>query len=77
MANTRRLNKLSHGRHLSVGPSQPESSQLVDITEDKMKLLYDAFTEPEPHYPDHQGRQAEADRGVLKEENHHHWRYGT
>jgi nitrous-oxide reductase len=44
------LNKLSHGRHLNVGPSQPESSQLVDITEEKMKLLMDAFTEPEPHY---------------------------
>jgi nitrous-oxide reductase len=44
------LNKLSHGRHLSVGPSQPESSQLVDISEEKMKLLADAFTEPEPHY---------------------------
>ncbi|HYK42109.1 MAG TPA: Sec-dependent nitrous-oxide reductase, partial [Thermoanaerobaculia bacterium] len=44
------LNKLSHGRHLNVGPSQPESSQLVDISEEKMKLLYDAFTEPEPHY---------------------------
>jgi nitrous-oxide reductase len=44
------LNKLSHGRHLSVGPSQPESSQLVDISEEKMKLLLDAFTEPEPHY---------------------------
>jgi nitrous-oxide reductase len=44
------LNKLSHGRHLSVGPSQPESSQLIDITEEKMKLISDAFTEPEPHY---------------------------
>ncbi len=44
------LNKLSHGRHLSVGPSQPESSQLIGIAEEKMKLLYDAFTEPEPHY---------------------------
>lgn len=44
------LNKLSHGRHLSVGPSQPESSQLIDITGDKMKLLSDAFTEPEPHF---------------------------
>jgi len=44
------LNKLSHGRHLSVGPSQPESSQLLDISEEKMKLIYDAFTEPEPHY---------------------------
>lgn len=44
------LNKLSHGRHLSVGPSQPESSQLIDISGEKMKLIYDAFTEPEPHY---------------------------
>ena len=34
------------GRHLSVGPSQPESSQLVDITEEKMKLLYDASPSP-------------------------------
>ena len=44
------LNKLSHGQHLNVGPSQPESSQLIDITGDKMKMLYLAFTEPEPHY---------------------------
>lgn len=44
------LNKLSHGRHLNVGPSQPESSQLINIAGEKMKLLYDAFTEPEPHY---------------------------
>ncbi|MHB1051108.1 MAG: Sec-dependent nitrous-oxide reductase [Bacteroidota bacterium] len=44
------LNKLSHGRHLSVGPSQPEASQLIDISGEKMNLLYDAFTEPEPHY---------------------------
>jgi nitrous-oxide reductase len=44
------LNKLSHGRHMNVGPSQPESSQLIGIEGEKMKLLYDAFTEPEPHY---------------------------
>jgi nitrous-oxide reductase len=43
------LNKLSHGRHLGVGPSQPEASQLIDIAGEKMSLLYDAFTEPEPH----------------------------
>lgn len=66
------LNKLSHGRHLSVGPSQPEASQLVDISEEKMKLLYDAFTEPEPHY----AQIVKADKlkpieVYPKEENHH------
>jgi nitrous-oxide reductase len=66
------LNKLSHGRHLNVGPSQPESSQLVDISEEKMKLLYDAFTEPEPHY----AQIVKADKihpieVYPKEENHH------
>ena len=66
------LNKLSHGRHLNVGPSQPESSQLVDISEEKMKLLYDAFTEPEPHY----AQMIKADKlhpieVYPKEENHH------
>ncbi|MGB2959876.1 MAG: Sec-dependent nitrous-oxide reductase, partial [Bacteroidota bacterium] len=44
------LNKLSKGRHVSVGPSIPESAQLIDIAGSNMKLLYDAFTEPEPHY---------------------------
>ncbi len=44
------LNKLSKGTHLNVGPSQPESSQLIDLTGEKMRVLYTAFTEPEPHY---------------------------
>ena len=44
------MNKLSKGRHLSVGPSQPESSELIDITGQKMAMLYEAFTEPEPHF---------------------------
>ena len=66
------LNKLSHGRHLSVGPSQPESSQLIDITGEKMKLLYDGFTEPEPHY----AQMVKADKihpieVYPKEENKH------
>jgi len=66
------LNKLSHGRHLSVGPSQPESSQLVDITEEKMKLLYDAFTEPEPHYAQMIHRDKVKPIEVYpKEENRH------
>jgi nitrous-oxide reductase len=66
------LNKLSHGRHLSVGPSQPESSQLIDIRDEKMALLYDAFTEPEPHY----AQMIKADKlkpieVYSKEENKH------
>ncbi|HEU4647508.1 MAG TPA: Sec-dependent nitrous-oxide reductase [Gemmatimonadales bacterium] len=44
------MNKMSKGRHLNVGPSIPESSQLIDITGAKMKMLYEAFTEPEPHF---------------------------
>ena len=44
------MNKLSKGRHVSVGPSQPESSQLIDVTGEKMTMLYEAFTEPEPHF---------------------------
>ena len=43
-------NKLSKGRHLSTGPSQPESSQLIDITGEKMAMLYETFTDPEPHF---------------------------
>ena len=45
------MNKLSKGRHLSVGPSQPESSELLDISGQKMAMLYESYTEPEPHLP--------------------------
>ena len=65
------LNKLSKGRHLSVGPSIPESAQLIDIEGEQMKLLYDAFTEPEPHY----AVMIKADKiqtfEVYKKENSH------
>ncbi|HEU0080119.1 MAG TPA: cupredoxin domain-containing protein, partial [Longimicrobiaceae bacterium] len=45
------MNKLSKGRHLSVGPSIPESSQLIGLDGGrKMTMLYEAFTEPEPHF---------------------------
>jgi len=44
------MNKLSKGRHLSVGPSQPEDSELIDISGKKMETVYETFTEPEPHF---------------------------
>ena len=45
------MNKMSKGRHLNVGPSIPESSQLIDIGSGMtMKMIYEAYTEPEPHF---------------------------
>src|SRR5207247_9303742 len=42
------MNKLSAGRHINVGPAQPESSQLIDISGDKMKMIAESYTEAEP-----------------------------
>jgi len=44
------MNKLSKGRHVSVGPAQPESSQLIDISGEKMKMVAESYTDPEPHF---------------------------
>jgi nitrous-oxide reductase len=45
------MNKMSKGRSIRTGPSIPESSQLIDITGDgKMRMVYEAYTEPEPHF---------------------------
>jgi len=44
------MNKLSKGTHLPVGPDLPECAELIDISGEKMKLIYQAFPEPEPHY---------------------------
>lgn len=44
------LNKLAKDKFLSVGPSHPESAQLIDLTTDKMKILMDVPTDPEPHF---------------------------
>ncbi|MEA4900832.1 Sec-dependent nitrous-oxide reductase [Desulfitobacterium sp.] len=44
------LNKLAKDKFLSVGPSHPESMQLIDLTTDKMKVLFDNPVDPEPHF---------------------------
>lgn len=45
------LNKTGQaGQHLSVGPMQPKSLQLIDISGEKMKLLYETYADPEPHF---------------------------
>lgn len=45
------MNKMSKGRSIKTGPSIPESSQLIDITgSGKMQMVYEAYTEPEPHF---------------------------
>jgi nitrous-oxide reductase len=66
------MNKLSKGRHISVGPSQPESSQLIDISGQKMAMMYETYTEPEPHFA--QILKADAIQPIEvypKEENKH------
>jgi nitrous-oxide reductase len=44
------LNKITKDRYLPTGPELTQSSQLYDITGDKMKLLLDFPTLGEPHY---------------------------
>jgi nitrous-oxide reductase len=45
------LNKLSIDRHTPVGPLHPQNHQLIDITGEKMEVLYDMpLPLGEPHY---------------------------
>ena len=44
------LNKLSKDLYLPVGPSHPESMDLIDISGEEMEVVWNAPTQPEPHY---------------------------
>jgi nitrous-oxide reductase len=44
------LNKIAKDSYLSVGPSHPESMQLIDLAGPKMKIIQSAPVDPEPHY---------------------------
>ena len=45
------LNKLAIDRFVPVGPLHPQNHQLIDISNDKMQLLYDMpLPLGEPHY---------------------------
>ncbi|GHH97996.1 Sec-dependent nitrous-oxide reductase [Neobacillus kokaensis] len=44
------LNKIAKDTYLSVGPSHPESMQLIDLSGEKMKVVQSAPVDPEPHY---------------------------
>ncbi|MEX2414587.1 MAG: Sec-dependent nitrous-oxide reductase [Paenibacillaceae bacterium] len=44
------LNKIAKDSYLSVGPSHPESMQLIDLSGKKMEVIASAPVNPEPHY---------------------------
>ncbi|ALC92350.1 nitrous oxide reductase [Bacillus sp. FJAT-18017] len=44
------LNKIAKDSYLSVGPSHPESMQLIDLSGKKMEVIQSAPVNPEPHY---------------------------
>jgi nitrous-oxide reductase len=71
------LNKISKDRFLPMGPTHPESAQLIDLTTPTMELILDIPTYMEPHYG--QIIRAEKIQDAVKvifpiEDNHHEWR---
>jgi nitrous-oxide reductase len=44
------LNKIAKDSYLSVGPSHPESMQLIDLSGEKMEIIQSVPVNPEPHY---------------------------
>jgi nitrous-oxide reductase len=71
------MNKMSKGRSIKTGPSIPESSQLIDISGKdggiKMKMIYETYTEPEPHFAQlvHKDVLKNTIEFYPKAENHH------
>lgn len=68
------MNKITKDRYLLTGPELNQSAQLIDITGEKMKMLYDFPTVGEPHYA--QGLSADLVMNhqvkVFKLENNKH-----
>ncbi|WP_163969552.1 Sec-dependent nitrous-oxide reductase [Oceanobacillus halotolerans] len=44
------LNKIAKDHYLSVGPSHPESMDLIDISGETIEVVGSAPSQPEPHY---------------------------
>jgi nitrous-oxide reductase len=71
------LNKITKDRYLPTGPELAQSCQLIDISGEKMKLLYDFPTLGEPHYAQMLPAEVIKDKQVKVfklEENQHTYR---
>ncbi|MFB6231062.1 MAG: cupredoxin domain-containing protein, partial [Salinibacter sp.] len=66
------MNKLKKNRGLSVGPEKPETSQLIDISGKKMKMVAEAYTPPEPHFAQVAKAETINPKEVYKKENNDH-----
>lgn len=71
------LNKITKDRYIPTGPELAQSCQLIDISGEKMKMLYDFPTLGEPHYAQMAPAKLIMDRQVKVfklEENQHPYR---
>ncbi|ROL56230.1 Sec-dependent nitrous-oxide reductase [Bacteroidetes/Chlorobi group bacterium Naka2016] len=71
------LNKITKDRYLPTGPELAQSCQLIDISGEKMKMLYDFPTLGEPHYAQMAPASVIKDKQakIFKlEENQHQYR---
>jgi nitrous-oxide reductase len=66
------MNKLKKDRGLSVGPEMPETSQLIDISGEEMRMLEEDYTPPEPHFAQAVPADVIDPIEVYKQENNDH-----